>query len=110
MNSKAVYSRTLVSWRLAFNHAGLMLHFLTRALLLSLASAGLVFAYLCCWLDRMRSNSKATEWIISPKSAEPPEPELHRPSVTGERLQPVSLERNQPRTIDSLIRNKEVRV
>jgi hypothetical protein len=87
-----------------FVHAGKMVHFLTRALLLSLALASLSLAWLCCWLDRFRCSGDATGWIIPVKPAAAPLPERHCPTVLAERLQP------QPRTIDSLIRNKGVRV
>ena len=118
MNSSYVYSRTAASWRLAFSYAGKTLHFLTRALLLSLASTGLGWAWLCCWLERFSSSKATTAWII-PATA----------SASGRNRQPVVLaDRNspqhvsqhlsqhlpqhlsQPRTIDSLIRSKEAHI
>jgi hypothetical protein len=108
VNPDAVYSRTAICWQLAFVHAGKMLHFLTGALLLSLASAGLGFAWLCCWLDRFRSSKGATGWIISARQTTQPDSEPHRPVAVAERLQPFALERAQSRTIDSLIRGARV--
>lgn len=98
MDSSYVYSRTADSWRLAFVHAGKLLHFLTRALLMTLASASLALAWLCCWIDRFRSN-KGTAWLISvtPTTA----PATGEPLIRADRLAPP-----QPRTIDSLIRSR----
>jgi hypothetical protein len=86
-----------------------MLHFLTRSLLLSLASIGVTFALFCCWLDRFRSD-KGTAWIIPVKAAAVPPAERFQPmAVPARRRQPRAPERmpHQPRTIDSLIRSKE---
>jgi hypothetical protein len=69
----------------------------------SLALAGLTLARLCCWLDRLRSRGDATGWIIPVKAAAPLR-ERHPQTLLAERHQ------SQPRTIDSLIRDKEVRV
>jgi hypothetical protein len=111
VHPETVFSRTVASWRLAFMYAGQSVHFLIRAVLLSFASLGLVFARLCCWADRVRSSRSATEWIIPIKmpdqSSESRRPivMLERPSSRAEQeYQP------QPRTIDDLIRNKEARV
>ena len=105
MNLDTVCSRTAICWQLAFVHAGKMLHHLTSALLMSLASAGLGMAWLCCWLERFCSGKRATSWIISPHAA--PLNSSDRVATTGvERLQPFAMGRPQPRTIDSLIRNK----
>ncbi len=93
----------MASWRLVFVHAGKVVHFLTRALLMSLALTGLTLAWLCCWLDRFRSSGDATGWIIPVKAAAPL-PERHATVVLAERHQ------SQPRTIDSLIQEKGVRV
>jgi len=103
VNLTTVFSRFLASWCLVFVHAARTVHFLTRALLMSLALAGLTFAWLCCWLDRFRSSGDATGWIIPVKAAAP-FPDRHPQTVLAERHQ------GQPRTIDSLIRDKEVRV
>jgi len=103
VNLAAVFSRSLASWRLVFVHAGKMVHFLTRALLMSLALAALALAWLCCWLDRFRSSGDATGWIIPVKAAASL-PERYPTAVLAERHQ------GQPRTIDSLIQEKEVRV
>lgn len=106
VNFGAVYSRSVISWKLAFVYAGKMLHHLTSAILMTLASAGLGFAWLCCWLDRFRSGKQATSWILSARPAARPAAELRSPDATAERMQPITLGRTQPRTIDSLIRNK----
>jgi hypothetical protein len=66
MDSSAVYSRTGDSWRLSFVHACKLLHYLTRALLLSVASASLGLAWFCCWIDRFRSSRDSTAWLIHP--------------------------------------------
>jgi len=68
MESKYIYSRTTNSWRLTFVHAAKFVHFLTRALLMTTASAGIGLAGLCCWIDRFRS-SKENSWMMpmSPK-------------------------------------------
>jgi hypothetical protein len=112
VNPDAVYSRTVICWQLAFAHAGKLLHFLTSAVLMSLASAGLGFAWLCCWLDRFRSSRGPAGWMISVKRA--PEREAPRESAVGveveERFQPLALKRTQLRTIDSLIRGKGARI
>lgn len=108
MNPGAVYSRTVISWQLAFVYAGKMLHHLTSAVLMSLASAGLGFAWLCCWLDRVRAGKRATSWIISAHPASRRDSEERPPVAAVERVQPFMQGRNQPRTIDSLIRNKGV--
>jgi hypothetical protein len=105
MDAEALYSRTGDSWRLAFVHASKLLHYLTRALLLSAASASLVLAHLFCWLDRFRSSRGATAWLIRPNS----NPIPPAPPASG-RQRPVEFSGRpylQPRTIDSLIRNKE---
>ncbi len=106
MNPAAIYSRTGVSWQLAFVHAGKMLHHLKSALLLSLASAGLGLAWLCCWLDRFLSGRRAGSWIISARPAQRIRPEPARPAAVPEKLRPLAFERNKPRTIDSLIHNE----
>jgi hypothetical protein len=96
MDLTAVFFRTQASWRLVFVHAGRMVHFL--------ALGGLGLAWLCCWLDRFRSRRDATGWIIPLKQMAAPIPRRPCLAVLAERYQP------QPRTIDSLIRNKGVRV
>jgi hypothetical protein len=118
MNSSYVYSRTAASWRLAFLHAGKMLHFLTRALLLSLASMGLGWAWLCCWLEHFASSKATTAWIIPATGSA--SGRNRRPVVLADRnslqhvtqhlSQHVSQHVSQPRTIDSLIRSKEAHV
>ncbi len=100
MNASILISRTAVSWRLAFVHAAQMFHYLMRALLLSLASVGFGFAWLCCSSDHFRSSKSTTAWIIFPNSS---------PQFTPEHPCPVALEERDPRTIDSLIRNRGVR-
>jgi hypothetical protein len=92
-------------------YAAKMLHYLIRALLLSVACAGLVLAWLCCWIDRFRSGKSATSWIISTQlSRKKTETERCGPVAVAEAYQPLKLNVNQPRTIDSMIRNKERRV
>jgi hypothetical protein len=72
-----------------------------RALLLSLASVGIGLAWLCCSLDRFRSSKSTTAWIIFPNSSS---------QSTPEHPCPVALdEERDPRTIDSLIRNRGMR-
>ncbi len=70
MESRYVYSRTASSWQLTFVHAAKTAHLLTRALLMTTASAGMAMAGLCCWIDRFRS-SKGASWMMpmSPKRA-----------------------------------------
>lgn len=97
MDSSYVYSRAADSWKLSFLHAGKLLHFLARAFLMTIASACLLLAWLCCWIDRFRSN-KSTAWIIPVAPA----------SARQRRLQPERLP--QPQTIDSLIRSKASRM
>jgi hypothetical protein len=123
MNANAVLSRATASWGLAFVHASKTLHFLNRALLLSAASVALGLAWLFCWLDRFGSLKASTKWLIYPfpaaasepvgRSVERPEMRANmRPDVRPVMRQPVALgERRQaaPRTIDSLIRNREAR-
>jgi hypothetical protein len=99
MDSSYVYSRTADSWRLVFVHAGKLLHFLMRALLMTLASAGLALAWLCCWVDRYRSG-KGAAWLI-PVTSEPAYAS-GRPLMRADRLDLDP----EPRTIDSLIRTK----
>ena len=101
MNSSHVYSRAAVSWRLAFVHAGKTLHFLTRALLMSLASFGSALSWLCCWLDHFGSSKVPTAWLIRPASPSATAPESPSHVVLMER--PA----RTPRTIDSLIRSRE---
>jgi len=130
VNTKALFTRTLASWRLAFDHAGQMLNFLTRAVLLSLASASVGLAFLFCWVDRFRS-SKAAEWVIPGRAVAPgkmvtsersaaigrmaapmPKTERRRPVAVAERYPVPKQDRthHQPRTIDSMIRSKGARL
>jgi hypothetical protein len=104
LNLAAVFSRTMVSWQLAFVHLGKTLHFLMRALLLTVALVGCMVAWLCCWLDRFRSSRDAGAWIIPVRLERVPLVELDRPERFAERGQA------QPRTIDRLIQAKGVRV
>jgi hypothetical protein len=111
VNSNVLLSRTAASWRLAFVHAARTLHFLMRAALLSLASLGYGFTWLCCSLDRFRSRKNATAWIIFPSSSPQPAAERPCPVVLEERYQPCAPERVlcQPRAIGGLIRDRGVR-
>jgi len=102
VDSGSVYSRTLNSWQLTAVYSGKMLHFLTRALLLTLASAGMGFAWLCCWLDRFRCGNSAGSWMIPGRMATMQDterrcPETHSPRIAA---------RYQPRTIDGMIRSR----
>jgi hypothetical protein len=105
LNLAFVYSRAVISWQLVFSHASKMLRHLKSALLMTLASAGVGFAWFCCWLDRFLSGN-GSSWIISARPAQREAAERLRPEVVAEKLQPVAMGRTQPRTIDSLIRNK----
>jgi hypothetical protein len=105
VNLDTVCSRTAICWQLAFVHAGKTLHHLTSALLMSLASAGLGMAWLCCWIERFCSSKHATSWIISPHSA-PLDSTAREVTIGADKLQPFAMGKPQPRTIDSLIRNK----
>lgn len=109
MNLAFVYSRAVISWQLVFSHASKMLRHLKSALLMTLASAGVGLAWFCCWLDRYLSGS-GTSWIISARQAERKAAESRHPETASEKLQPIAMGRTQPRTIDSLIRNKEAGV
>jgi hypothetical protein len=114
MNSGPVYSRTVIGWQLTFVHAGKTLHHLKSALLMSLASAGLGLAWFCCWLDRFLSGKRAGSWIISPHDADRreleqrPAVEPPRPIAVVERSSPPAFGQNRARTIDSMIREKDI--
>ena len=92
-------------------HAARVIHYLTRAILLSLASVALGFAWLCCWLDRFRSNRGAA-WITPARASDAPSPKRHVPVALDDKYPVRVAERSQqePRTIDSLIRSRGVRV
>jgi len=111
VNSDSVFSRTVASWKLSLVYSGKMLHYLTRAVLLSLASAGMGFAWCCCWLDQFRSTSSTAAWLIPGRAAVLADPERHSTVMLAERYQSRGSGRPTvaPRTIDSLIRNKGVR-
>jgi len=109
VRSETVFARTSASWRLAFMYAGQTVHFLIRAVFLSLASVGLVLAWLCCWLDRFRSSRAATAWII-PLKAPAQSSGRHGSISLMQNPQPRTEEKPKPRTIDGLIRNKGIRV
>lgn len=104
MDIAAVFSRAMVSWQLAIVHLGKMVHFLMRALLLTVALVGCTVAWLCCWLDRFRSSRDAGAWIIPVRLEGVPLRELDRAERSAGREQP------QARTIDSLIQAKGARV
>lgn len=113
MTSKSVFSRTGVAWRHTFLHSSKMLHHLMRALLYSVASAGVVLACICCWLDDFRSGS--TQWIIPGKALAQPNPDIIEPQSNAlfpQIEQPRIAKKHRPQlcTIDSLIRNKNVRM
>ncbi len=83
-----------------------MLRHLKSALLMTLASAGVGFAWFCCWLDRFLSG-RGSSWIISARPARREAAGSLRREAAYEKLQPIAIGRTQPRTIDSLIRNRE---
>ena len=99
-------------WRLS--HLAQTIHYLMRAILLSLASVGFGLAWLFCSLDRFRSSKGTTAWLIFPNSSPESAPERPSPAEFEERHQSCTADRPQhqpqPRTIDSLIRNRGVRV
>lgn len=114
MNSGPVYSRTVISWQLTFIHAGKTLQHLKSALLMSLASMSLGLSWFFCWLDRFLSGTRAGSWIISPRDAERQNPkqrpiaEPPRPIAVADRLSPLAFSQGRARTIDSMIREKDL--
>lgn len=107
MDSDFVYSRTVVSWRLAICYAFRTLHYGFRAALFSLASAGLGFAWLCCWLDRVRCSRK-NSWMV-PGSAVRLHQVEEQYTAAQHRGHTAVRYQMQPRTIDSMMRNRGAR-
>ena len=105
MNSSYIYSRTGVSWRLCFVHAGKLLHYLTRALLMSLASAAMAVAWLFCWLDRFNSSKSPNSWMLPILPSMPKDCEQYETPAGM-----IRADRRAAFTIDSMIRGKAARL
>ncbi len=105
----AVYTRTLLSWKLTLAHIAKALGHLKSALLLTLASAAMGFAWLCCWLESFLSGRRATAWLLPlhcagesvPKPAQKP---AAAPVLAS--VHPFAMPHSVPRTIDGLLRTR----
>jgi hypothetical protein len=107
INIASAPARALTAWQLTFSHAAKMLRHLQSAILFSLALLGLGFAWLCCWVERFVTGKRTGFGITLTREdrsrhAAPPAPFAER------KIQPLTLERKPPRTIDSLIQSQLV--
>lgn len=110
MNSSYVYSRTKVSWHLSFVYAGKLLHYLTRSALMSVASLAMGLAWLCCWLDRFGSSKSSDGWMLPVAPPMPSATSLEAAGLSMAGMETatnvMSIDFDDDRTIDSLIRGK----
>jgi len=126
VNGEPVYTKTLICWKLTLAYLTKTLACLNSALLLTLASAGMGFAWLCCWLERFLNGRRATAWLLplhraaersTMPEAEPVAmpisvPDSAHPNLANNaaptlaKVQPFAMPHRAPRTIDGLLRTR----
>ncbi len=108
VHNDAVYARTLLCWKLTLAHIGRALSHLKSALLLTVASAAMGLAWLCCWLECYLSGRRATSWLLPLRPANQPSstPELKAEVQPLARVHPFAMPHSAPRTIDGLLRTR----
>ncbi len=117
VNGEPLYTKTLICWKLTLAYFGKTLACLNSALLLTLASAGMGLAWLCCWLERFLNGRRATTWLLPLRRAaeRSPMPESEEAdmrvsvadaSPTPAKAQPFVMQNRAPRTIDGLLRTR----
>jgi hypothetical protein len=109
VNGDAVYAKTLLYWKLTLAHAAKTLGHLKSALLLTLASAAMGLAWLCCWLEHFLSGRRSTAWLLPLRRDQEHVPiSEHKPEAVPmlAKVQPFAMPHPSPRTIDGLLRTR----
>ena len=117
VNGEPLYTKTLICWKLTLAYLGKTVGCLNSALLLTLASAGMGLAWLCCWLERFLNGRRATAWLLPLRRAaeRSPMPESEQAAMrisvptaspTPSKGQPFVMPHRAPRTIDGLLRTR----
>ena len=121
VNGEPLYTKTLICWKLTLAYLGKTVGCLNSALLLTLASAGMGLAWLCCWLERFLNGRRATAWLLPLRRAaeRSPMPESEQAAMrisvpdpvptaspTLAKGQPFVMPHRAPRTIDGLLRTR----